>query len=77
MSYEISKTEFKARALELLREVEATGDTLIVTDHGKPAVEVRRYRAPVRRDPLQALRGSVLWYHDPYEPVDADWEASP
>ncbi len=58
-----------------MREVEQTGDSLIVTDRGQPVVEVR----PVRRekkDPRDLLRGSVLYYERPTDPVgEEDWEA--
>lgn len=72
----VSKTEFKARALEFFRQVEATGEPIIVTDHGKPALEIRPYRA-IERDPLTMLRGSVLRFNDPLSPIDDDaWEAA-
>ena len=49
---------------------------MIVTDHGKPALEVRPYRG-TERDPLDVLRGSVVRYDKPLAPVDmADWEAA-
>jgi prevent-host-death family protein len=32
----ISKSQFKAKALELFRQVEATGEPLIITDNGQP-----------------------------------------
>ncbi len=64
----ISKSEFKAKALELLRQVEARGESLIVTDHGKPTIEVRRYRLK-ERPPLDILKGSVKEYLDPLKPV--------
>jgi prevent-host-death family protein len=71
----VSKSEFKARALALLREVQETGESLIVTDRGKPVVEVR----PVpreKKDPRELLRGSVLYYERPTDPVgEEDWEA--
>jgi len=41
----VSKARFKAQALELLRQVEATGQALIVTDHGRPVVRVVPYQA--------------------------------
>jgi len=73
---QVSKSEFKAKALEYFRQIEATGETLIVTDHGKPALEVRPYRIAERR-PLDVLRSSVLRYENPTEPVgDNDWEAA-
>lgn len=49
---------------------------MIVTDHGKPTVEVRPYRG-VERHPLDVLRGTVLHYDDPTRPVgEDDWEAA-
>jgi len=71
----VSKSEFKSKALEYFRQVEFSGDSLIVTDHGKPAIEVRPYQA-VERSPLEILKGSVTEYIDPTEPVGVDdWEA--
>jgi PHD/YefM family antitoxin component YafN of YafNO toxin-antitoxin module len=46
MAIHVSKSEFRARALELLRQVETTGDRVVITDRGAPKVEVRRYVAP-------------------------------
>ncbi|MGK2925221.1 MAG: type II toxin-antitoxin system Phd/YefM family antitoxin [Lysobacterales bacterium] len=75
MQNRVSKSQFKAKALELFREVESTGKQVIVTDHGKPTIEVRRYRDQ-RRDPLDILKGSVSEYTGPTEPVaEGDWEA--
>jgi antitoxin (DNA-binding transcriptional repressor) of toxin-antitoxin stability system len=71
----VSKSEFKARALELFRQVEASGETLVITDHGQPRLEVRPY-VEHKDDPRQVLRGSVLRYDDPLAPVGADdWDA--
>ena len=71
---QVSKSDFKARALELLRQVESSGDPLVVTNHGKPSIEVRRYR-PKDRSPLESLKGSATAYIDPTEPVaEGDWE---
>ena len=70
----VSKSQFKAKALEYFRQVEATGESVIVTDHGKPTLEVRRYRDS-KRNPFEILRGSVVRYDDPIEPVAMDeWE---
>ncbi len=71
---QISKSEFKAKALEFFRLVESSGESLVVTDHGKPALEVRPYRNP-ERNPLDVLNGSVVRFIDPTCPVDAEWEA--
>jgi len=71
----LSKSEFKAKALEVPRQVEASGEAVIITDHGKPAIEIRKFH-PLARDPLQTLKGSVTRFTDPFEPVASqDWEA--
>jgi len=64
----VSKSSFKAKALEYLQAVESSGRELVITDHGKPVLKI----GPYDRDPLEALkalRGSVLRYDDPLEPV--------
>ncbi len=75
MSILVSKSAFKARALEFFREVERTGRELVVTDNGRPVLKVVPYsRHPA--EALTALRGSVLRYDDPTEPVGVeDWES--
>ncbi|WP_371875871.1 type II toxin-antitoxin system Phd/YefM family antitoxin [Caballeronia grimmiae] len=73
----VSKSEFKAKALEFFRLVESTGEHMIVTDHGKPVLEIRRYENTALT-PLEELRGSVLFYEDPLAPVALeDWELLP
>ncbi|MFK4445097.1 antitoxin (DNA-binding transcriptional repressor) of toxin-antitoxin stability system [Caballeronia udeis] len=73
---QVSKSEFKAKALEFFRQVESSGESLIVTDHGRPTLELRPYRADAR-DPLDLLRGSLLRYDNPTDPVgEDDWEAA-
>ena len=75
---QVSKSHFKAHALELFRQVEASGEPLVVTDLGRPSIEVRPYRPAgyADADPLELLRGSVLRFDEPFEPVgENDWEA--
>lgn len=76
MPSQISKSQFKAKALELFRQVEETGNSLIVTDHGRPSLEIRPFRDHTRT-PLEVLRGSVQHFERPTDPVaDNDWEAA-
>lgn len=71
----ISKSQFKPRALEYFREVQQTGGELIITDRGRPVLKI----IPYSDDPeawLRPLRGSVLRYKAPTEPVGVeDWDA--
>ena len=75
MSVSISKSRFKARALELFRQVERTGQPLIITDHGTPVLKI----TPYRDDPaaaLRVLRETVVKYDAPTKPVaDDEWES--
>jgi len=72
---QVSKSKFKAKALEYFRVVEQSGESLIITDHGRPALEIKPYKK-ADKDPLEQLRGSVLHYERPTEPVAADeWDA--
>ncbi len=72
---QISKSQFKARALELFREVETTGTPLIVTDRGEPVLEIRPYKPPVE-DPMAAARAALLYFDNSLDPVgEEDWEA--
>jgi prevent-host-death family protein len=72
----ISKSHFKARALEYFRMVERTGRPLIITDRGVPVLQI----VPYQRDPgeaLRALRDSVVRYESPMAPVgEEDWESA-
>ena len=74
-SEQVSKSQFKARALEYFRQVEASGEKVIVTDKVQPVIEVRRYQQD-NRSPLERLNGSVLEFKRPTDPIgDDDWEA--
>jgi prevent-host-death family protein len=61
--------------LKYFRHVEETGEELIITDHGKPAIRI----VPFSEDPLEglkALRNSVIKYEDPTAPVGLeDWDS--
>ena len=75
MPRRLSKSEFKPRALEIFREVQSSGEEVIITDKGRPVLRI----VPIVEDIdalLAPLHGSVLRYDDPTEPVDVEWEAS-
>lgn len=71
----VSKSKFKARALELFRQVERTGQPLVITDRGVPVLQLVPYREDPRQA-LKALRDTVVKYQAPTEPVgEEDWES--
>ncbi|MCF6235706.1 MAG: type II toxin-antitoxin system Phd/YefM family antitoxin [Gammaproteobacteria bacterium] len=70
----ISKSEFKAHALEVLRDIEQSGKRRIITNRGKPTLEIRKLRES-QATPLEILKGTVVKYESPTGPVaDDDWE---
>ncbi len=74
MHQEISKSNFKAHALEVMRGVEQTGNEVVITAHGKPTLIVKKYSEP-ENDPLARLKGSVINYDNPTMSVaEDDWE---
>ena len=75
MTASVSKSRFKAHALEYFRQVEVSGKPIIITDRGKPVLRLVPYRA----DPdaaLRVLRETVVKYRAPTRPVgEDDWES--
>jgi prevent-host-death family protein len=75
MTSSVSKSRFKAHALEYFRQVETSGKPLIITDRGKPVLRL----VPYRGDPdsaLRVLRETVVKYRAPTRPVgEDDWES--
>lgn len=72
---EISKSKFKAHALEIFRMVESTGEPVIITDHGTPSLIVSKYTR-AKTDVRDVLAGSVLRYEGALEPVAEEaWDA--
>lgn len=70
----VSKSRLKPRVLEFLREVEQTRQEVVVTDRGRPVARIIPYDE-VGADPLAGLRGTVVRYDNPLDPVGQDhWE---
>jgi antitoxin (DNA-binding transcriptional repressor) of toxin-antitoxin stability system len=72
-------TEFKAKCLALLDEMERSGEPLTITRRGKPSLTLSaKTAAEPRRQPLfGAMKGTFTWAPgvDPTAPVvDDDWE---
>lgn len=74
----VSKTQLKSQLLVFLRAVEKNKEPLIITHQGKPVVKISPYKKDDPEKELKKLRGSVLYYKDPLEPVGLeDWELLP
>ena len=70
----ITASEFKARCLRLLDEVNRTGEELVIVKRGRPVARVVPAHEP---KPWLALRGRGEFIGDPFAPVvaEADIEA--
>ncbi len=70
----INAAEFQAKCLELVDEVAASGEEIVITKNGRPVSRLVPYRekqgAPFGRD-----RDIILIHGDIGEPIDVEWEA--
>lgn len=74
MQSHVSKSKFKAQALEYFLLIESSGESVVITDHGEPKFEVRPFHSR-EKAPLDVLRGSFLRFDCPTDPVgEYDWE---
>lgn len=67
---EIAAGRFKAECLALLDRVAETGETYIVTKHGRPVAQI----APLSKASTRSLKGSVAVMGDIVGPVLGDWD---
>ncbi len=74
MKHVVSKSVFKPQALKYFRQIQKTGEELIITDHAKPVLKISRFSGKPEIV-LEELRNSVKYYNDPFEPVGQDdWD---
>ena len=68
-------SEFKAKCLQLMDEVAASGTSIVITKNGNPVSRL----VPYRNRPASlfgALRGTVKVTGDIVAPVEVEWEAN-
>jgi prevent-host-death family protein len=70
----IAAAEFKARSLELMDRVRQTGAEYIVTKHKEPVAKLVPYVASRRSRLFGSMKGTVLQYERPFDPIDAEWD---
>lgn len=75
MTNTISKSKLKAKMLEVFRQLEASGEELIVTDHDKPVLKIVPI---VQKAAVTAvfgdLQGQVTYLEDINTPTLQEWE---
>lgn len=75
MTATISKSKLKAKMLEVFRQLEASGDELIVTDQGRPVLKI----IPIRKKATVSevfgdLQGQVVYLEDIDTPTLSEWD---
>lgn len=70
----IKASEFKTKCLKIMDEVEATGEPVIITKHGRAVA--RLSAEPARRRSLFGRhKGQIEILGDIISPIDEVWEA--
>lgn len=78
-SHSVSATEFKAKCLALIDEMNRTKVPIVVTKRGKPVAELYPARAEEKETKsfIGSMKGTVGRYEDPFAPAidPGDWNA--
>lgn len=74
--HSIGAARFKARCLELMDRVRETGVEYVVTKHGEPVAKLVPYTPPGRGPVFGSMKGTVLRYDRPFDPIDGDWDVN-
>jgi prevent-host-death family protein len=74
MSRLIKASEFKAKCLAVLDEVERTRQSVVITKRGKPVAELVPHKIRTR-SARGILKGRLEILGDIISPIDVEWEA--
>lgn len=77
----IQASEFKAKCLELMDEVEESGEEIVITKQGRPVSRLVPYREKAQevkksknlKSPFGADRGKIKIHGDIVGPMPAEW----
>jgi prevent-host-death family protein len=75
MSRIIKASEFKAKCLAVLDEVERTRQPVVITKRGKPVAELVPHKAQKKPELFGLLKGRLEIIGDIISPIDVEWEA--
>jgi prevent-host-death family protein len=72
----VAAADFKATCLELMDRVRETRAEYVVTKHGRPVAKLVPYTEPARQRLLGSMKGTVLRYDRPFDPLDDEWDVN-
>ena len=67
-------SEFKAKCLSVLDQVEKGGGNVVITKHGRPVAELVPHQGP-RPKLLGMLKDRLFVTGDIISPIDVEWNA--
>jgi prevent-host-death family protein len=70
----VSAADFKSTCLELMDRVRETRAEYVVTKHGRPVAKLVPYIEPQRKRFFGFMKGTVLKYERPLDPLDDEWD---
>jgi prevent-host-death family protein len=74
----VPAASFKARCLELMDRVRETRETYVITKHGKPVAKLVACDPTLDDRPfVGSMKGSVLRYDRPFDPIPGEWFMDP
>lgn len=75
MSRTIKASEFKAKCLAVIDEVERTRQPVVITKRGKPVADVVPHKPEKKRELFGLFKGRMEILGDIISPIDVEWEA--
>ena len=74
MPITLAKSKLKSKMLEYFRQIEDSGETIIVTNNGTPVLEIKpiKRRIPVS-EAFADVRGKVQYHEDVMMPTTDEW----
>ena len=70
---QVPAAEFKARCLRIIKEMNRDGESVTITNRGRPIAVLSPVPVPVPGEKLPPfigmMRGTVLRYEEPFEPA--------
>lgn len=70
----ISKSKLKAQMLQIFRQIEQSGEEIIVTDNNRPVLRIQPLVTKRSIEEIFApYKGKVIFYEDPDTPTLTEW----
>ncbi len=70
----VSKSKLKTHMLRIFREIEESGEEVIVTDNNRPVLRIQPLQKGSRvEDVFADVQGKVVYAEDPNSPTIDEW----